>query len=200
MSGISDSEDEMELIRRTFAPLVGKPAWFVKKGWASCLTFEFGEPQLVIREPFAASRVAQMRPESRRRAARREIYVKGRWHLWIHMCNWKCTENGIEIGQSESPDIVIKSVANFLDGQCLVSVDVDRNTKTTIFTFDLGGVLETYPYEFDGSEMDWRDGEDPISFDWDKTDEDQWMLFVPDENVLVLYADGHMKFGSRFAK
>lgn len=38
----------------TFAPLIGVPCWGVERGQGSMLSFHFGEPRLVIREPYVS--------------------------------------------------------------------------------------------------------------------------------------------------
>jgi hypothetical protein len=62
----------------------------------------------------------------------------------------------------------VEAGARALDGQRLVDVSLARRGAATRFTFDLGAVLETRPY--------------------DRTSE-QWMLFMPTPKVLILRAD-----------
>lgn len=61
---------------------------------------------------------------------------------------------------------------DFLDGQKLVKVVVSKRARTE-FTFDLGGILETRPY--------------------DRTSP-QWMLFEPGGKVLTLLASGRYRY------
>jgi hypothetical protein len=64
-------ETNRDPLRQTFAPLIGSPAWFVRKGYGSSLTMEFGNPHLVIRQPKAAS--PQVSDHVRRALARRLV-------------------------------------------------------------------------------------------------------------------------------
>ncbi|HLB47568.1 MAG TPA: hypothetical protein VJL59_11235 [Anaerolineales bacterium] len=56
-----------------------------------------------------------------------------------------------------------------LDGQALTSVRVDPSNSRSLFEFDVGGLLQTWPYN--------RDGE-------------QRLLYEPSGYVLVVRADG----------
>ncbi|MCU1244544.1 MAG: hypothetical protein JWN02_454, partial [Acidobacteria bacterium] len=76
----------MTVIEKAFVPLVSLPCWGVKRGYSTFLTFEFGNPSLVIREPIVASPGASA--SLRRMLARRNVHARGEWHLWIYCCNW----------------------------------------------------------------------------------------------------------------
>ena len=96
--------------------------------------------------------------------------VSGEWHLWIYCCSWTVFNRNEPLGHSEDNDEIIASAIDFLDGQALFGASVDPSAGTQ-FTFDLGGVLSTSPYDEDeGSE--------------------QWTLYQPDGLVLSLRADG----------
>ena len=146
-----------QVVTEAFAPLVGKPAYLVQKGLGSFVTMEFGEPSLYIREP------AKGLPG-------RLVSVQGEWHLWIYCCSWRVTKEGTLVAHSESSDKEIEEAMRFLDGQCIESVYVHPDCSTT-FEFDLGGVMETQPYE-------------------PGTDDEQWYLYEPGETVFSLRGDG----------
>lgn len=165
--------DESDPVKRVFAPLVGLPAWGVQKGHGSMLTFEFGEPSLQIREPINTS--AEASPRTSASLARRKITPRGEWHLWIYCCNWRCTANGIEIARSDSADADIAAAAAELDSQRLLAVTVEPHRGRSTFMFDLGGLLETSPYD---------DGED-----------EQWLVYRRSGDVFAYRADGHYSWG-----
>ncbi|MCV9939714.1 hypothetical protein OIU35_25460 [Boseaceae bacterium BT-24-1] len=100
---------------------------------------------------------------------------RGEWHLWIYCCNWRCLANGVEIAHSDSADADIAAAAAELDGQRLLAVNVEPLQGRSTFTFDLGGQLETSPYD---------DGED-----------EQWLVYRESGDVFAYRADGHYSWG-----
>lgn len=158
-------------IERAFADVLGLPAWGVRKGHGGMLTFEFGPPHLVVREPIAAS--PGVSDEVRRSLARRRVYPRGAWHLWIRCCDWLILSGAEQVACSEAPDRAIEAAVQELDGQRLIGVEVDPAGGASRFCFDLGGVLHTWPY-----------GER------DETPDDQWSLYTPTGDVLTYLQDG----------
>jgi hypothetical protein len=158
------------VFERVFRKIYGKPCWGVKQGYGSFLTFEFGRPHLVVREPIAASKSASIKV--RRSLARRQVHPRGQWHLWIYCCNWKVFFNGKRAGD-DSTNVRIRRAAKLLDGQKLMQFSISRRKLECVFQFDLGGTLITRPYE--------------------KSCE-QWLLYEPSGKVLVLRADGRYKY------
>jgi hypothetical protein len=145
-------------------PMIGLPAWGAKQGHGSFLTFEFGEPKLEVHER-----------QSKEKGLRRSAYVRGQWHLWIYCCHWRAVQDGEQLAWSEDGVEAIRRAAATLDGQKLLAVDVDPDKGRSTFTFDLGGLLETWP-----------DGDDP-------TDE-QWMILT-DKESFAYRADGFYQHG-----
>jgi len=155
---------------KTFSKLYGRPCWGVKPGIFPSLTLEFGKPQLEIREPRPPQ--PQWSRRLRDGMARRLVVVHGEWHLWVYCCDWSVLVNGRPAGDSSSPRCVQRA-ANALDGQALVSADVQVRGCRTVFEFDLGARLETRPYD--------RKSE-------------QWLLYTPSGRVLTLRADKQFQF------
>jgi hypothetical protein len=160
-----DSAGSMNQITRCFGELQELPCWGVQRGHGSFLTFEFGDPHLRIREPVTAgpgtsARVARL-------LSRRRVHARGAWHLWIYCCDWRASENGKLIGDCSSRRSIDRA-AEFLCGQKLVDVNVVARGMRCTFQFDLGGRLETKPY--------------------DRRSE-QWMLYEPSGHVLTVRAD-----------
>ena len=144
--------------------VLGLPCWGVRCGWASCLTLDFGEPYLDIRE-----RVAPRSPHSPARPVvlKRAVHVRGAWHLWIYACEWRLTIDGRTVRDTQ-PRKVIDRALHALDGQALIGVLLNARGARTRFLFDLGAVLETRPFD--------RKGE-------------QWLFFTPERRVLTFRAD-----------
>jgi hypothetical protein len=139
--------------------MLGLPAWGVKQGHGSFLTFEFGKSTLKVEE--------RHNPE---KGTRRSAYVHGQWHLWIYCCHWRATQDGTQLAWSEDSDPIIGRATATLNGQKLLDISVTPDDGRSIFTFDLGGSLETWP-----------SGEDP-------TDE-QWVIHTESE-AFQYRADG----------
>jgi len=153
-----------ELLARAFRPLNERPCWSVQRGHGTFLTFEFGKPHLVVREPIQAS--PGVSPRVRRLLARRSVRPKGQWHLWIYCCTWEVRDGQRRIGDWSSSRS-IERAARYLSGQKLISVTIPYRGVRTAFNFDLGGCLETAPY--------------------DRSSE-QWMFYEPNGNVLTVRA------------
>jgi hypothetical protein len=160
----------LSIIDDVFRPILGKPCWQVNQGYASFLTFEFGEPRLHIQEPRQASKQAS--EKLRKRWARRHIFIHGDWHLWVYICDWRILLNDEEIANDTSTRKTIKNALLEIDGQVLTSVTI-KKSHISVFEFDLGGKLEIIPN----------------LVDYEKTDE-LWLLYEPSGNVFTLRADG----------
>jgi hypothetical protein len=152
------------IIRQVFADLYGLPSWNVRKRHGSSLTFEFGEPRLEVEEAIERETPFGFR------CVKRPTAVHGAWHLWIHGSKWVMSQDGREIGRSESDDLTIERACWVLDGQALTTVKVKAGGGTA-FRFDLGGLLETMPSP---------DGKLAAT----------WMLLCPDDRVLYQRSDG----------
>ncbi len=142
------------------------------QGYGSFLTFEIGNPSLIIREP---REVLNASPRVRETFAQRNVTLRGDWHLWIYCCGWRITLGGDELAHSESDDEKIAAACRKLDGQALQEVALGLKEGGTQFRFDLRGVLTTEPYDDDLNE--------------------QWMLYCPDGNVYTYRSDGAASFG-----
>jgi hypothetical protein len=160
----------MSIIDTIFRPIYGKPCWQVEQGYSSFLTFDIGQPSLRITEPHEASDQA---PESvRKNAARRFVYVRGEWHLWIYICDWRIFLNDQALANDGSNRRTIKKALVEINGQALTQVSV-IDPLITVFEFDLGGKLEVIP-----NHKEYR-----------KT-VDLWLLYEPSGKVFCLRADG----------
>jgi len=160
----------VSIISEIFQPIYGKPCWHVKQGYRSFFTFEFGEPHLHIREPRQAS--VQRTEKVRKIFAQRHVYVRGDWHLWIYLCDWRIFSQGQEMANHASTRRAIKKATTELDGQVLTQVTI-RNSLVSVFDFDLGGRLEIIPNHLEYEKIP-----------------DLWLLYEPSGDVFTLRADG----------
>lgn len=159
-----------------WSAVYGRPAWLVKKGHGSFLTFEFGEPSLRIREPRPP--LGNVSERVRERLSQRLVMVTGEWRLWIYCCHWSIAQSGRDLAHSESPDDQIAFSTQRLDGQKLLSVVPGTAPGSWVFSFDLGGELKTWPY-----------GDDPS--------DEQWHLFDrASSRVFSARADGRLVYGA----
>lgn len=167
------SEKQKSVLEDIFSPIYGKPCWNVEQGYASFLTLEFGEPQLRVKEPRKASKQA---PESvKRRWARRFVYVRGQWHLWLYACNWKIIILGEEKASHRSSKLAIRKAAVEINGEKLIRVVVDKSFITT-FEFDLGGKIICTPSRSFGKNFD------------------LWLFYEPSGKVFTLRTDGKYSY------
>ncbi len=161
-----------DAITTAFRPLIGLPCWCVERVHGSILSFQFGAPSLLAREPHASTsssaRVRQL-------AARRLVKPVGEWNLFVFCCHWRVIAPGELVADDESAQDQIEAAAHLLDGQKLLSVALDTDSRSTTFTFDLGSALATWPYEGNHDE--------------------QWSLYLPDRRVLTYRADGRYNLG-----
>jgi hypothetical protein len=153
-------------VARAFLELGAHPAWGVRKGIGSFLTFEFGPPILGIDERLWTD------PKGRRR---RSASVHGTWHLWIEMCDWRISHASTELAHSESAVDAIAEACAYLSGQRITAADLMPN-GSTLFDFDLGGRLATAAY------AGWTEPEAT------------WTLSCPGPRYLVFRSDGLYRF------
>ncbi len=155
-----------KIVADRFAKINDKPCWNPRQGHGSSLTFEFGEPHLIIEE--RNSKRSQY-------GKRRNATVRGEWHLWIYCCHWNISLEGRLAAHSESSREIIEIALAHLRGQILTKVSVTPRTGASSFEFDLGGRLETRRYEH------FNDDGEPYP---------SWMFFDNQEHVLTYRADG----------
>jgi len=90
------------------------------------------------------------------------------------MCNWTISSNGTWLADNEASSEAINEASQYLDGQILLSVQVSPKDVKTVFRFDLGGELATWPYLDDGDRYD-----------------EQWLLYDYEaKKVRTLRGDG----------
>jgi hypothetical protein len=158
----------VKVIGRSVQPLYGQPCWGLHYERSLNLSMNFGTPSLRVREPFNTDSKSEA---VRRTAARRLVTVRGEWWLWIYCCYWRLTSDGPELATGSSSFRRIERATAQLEGQELVSVEVEPETGATRFIFDLGCVLHCRRFERD-------------------TDAELWMLYKPSGYVLSVHGNG----------
>lgn len=161
------------LTEEVFRPLTGKPCWNVQHGYAACLTLQFGDPHLEIREPRPPKPDAS--ENFNRWRTRRQIFMKGEWHLWTYACEWSVYRGEELVGRDTTGRKKDQAVAE-LDGQILTGVEADLAEGIWIFHFDLGGRLITRRYSRRSR--------------YYSDEKELWLFFKPDDWVLTVRADG----------
>ncbi len=163
----------MQLIEKIVSPIYELPCWHVRQGRGSFVTFEFGQPHLEIRE------ATDIKTEYRRvqeSLPRRQVTVRGEWHLWIYCCHWEIYHDTRPVARDESSRSKIERVLRRLDGQKIIRIQINPYSADTIFDFEYGERLITRSYE--------QSEQSPY---------EQWYLFEPTGKVLAVRDDG--RFG-----
>jgi hypothetical protein len=147
--------DDKWILNKMVAPLVGKKAWGVKKGYGSFLTIEFGAPfrDQIINVEF------------------------GEWHLWAYFCHWRINKNDKFIVGSESPEKKIADMVKAIEGLQLKVFSICPKNLDAILEFEGGITLEL------SSNIAVQDDEDA----------DNWLLFMPNNKILVADHKGKWK-------
>src|SRR5262249_16915476 len=110
-------------------------------------------------------------PKNKIRRVQRGVTVRGQWHLWIYICYWSIRLDGKQIAHANSANWRIERAVGLLDGQTLTRVSVNPGDASSVFEFDLGGELHTWPWS-------------------DDRENEQWHLFEPSGYVLTVRGDG----------
>jgi len=160
------------IVEQVFAPVYGKPCWYVREGHGSMLTMEFGAPHLEVREPYPSqSSSAELRAMARRRA----VHPRGEWHLWVYLGAWHYFMHGRKVGDWFTKGRMRRALRS-IDGQALSKVHVAPTDGRSVLEFDLGGRLEI----------------EHIRYRNDAAGEfnELWHLYQPDGRVFSMRGDG----------
>jgi hypothetical protein len=118
-------------IRHYFKPVLGLPAWRVKLGVGSFVTFEFGRRKKV------------------------DGHIHGEWHLWIYLSNWALLHGERQLVDSDSDRRVISVALRRLEGVALTDVQLDpRDFRTTFVFGNFGLVVSAADYLDDPDKRD----------------------------------------------
>lgn len=106
---------------------------------------------------------------------RKHLYHRhyhGEWHLWLYLCEWELRSKERSLAHSESKKKVMQLAIENLNGAELRSFTFDSQRLITEFTFDNNLNLQCRPYADAAS------------------DDECWMLFMPDRQVASLRGSG----------
>ena len=154
-------------------PLEGLPCWNATAEYGSWLSLSFGLPHLVVREGNPKSQVKSYR--------RRAVFVEGEFLLWVQTGAWEILAKGKRIFHSGQSRERLRVAAARLDSQKLLRIELNVDPLCTIFTFELGSQLHTFPDEASQS------------------DETLWSMHALG-NCLSLLANGTLEYGSDRSK
>jgi hypothetical protein len=162
----------MQKIEDVFSPLLGQLVWSVRKGYASFLTMEFGEPHRYVREPVIASPGSS--PKIKQILAKRRVAIVGQWHLWIQYSEWEIATQNYFAKSRDLESATIVACLDELDGQILLSAASGAAPNSTVLKFDLGGEMYIRP---------WSEA---------AIDDAQWSLYSQEGNVVSCKTDGSL--------
>ena len=133
----------MHQLNEFFTPFIGQVVWQVRRGHGSFFTMEFGAPHLAVREPVEAS--PERSETIRRNLRRRDVIVTGDWHFWVQYGGWRISTGDGVLTSDDPAGTQGDECLRDLDGQKLVSVDIDVSRRSCMFKFDLNADLEIWP-------------------------------------------------------
>jgi hypothetical protein len=162
----------MRTVRELFEPAFGYPCWQVRWDDQVGLDMSFGSPRLEIKEPPAEK---GPHTSTRARPIRRRITLKGDYWLWTWVSNWRITLKDGTSATSRSGRRRKDIACARLEGEKLLDIALTPRNGRTQFHFDLGGLLEVWPYSRPSNE-------EP---------DDLWCLYKPSGYVLTVRSDGH---------
>jgi hypothetical protein len=153
-----------DILNKIFTDLRKHPGWHVCRGYGSFITFNFGKPRL--KECGIHKRTGKGRLPRQTRM----VSVRGDWHLWIYCCAWVIWQDGKHAAGSGSSNDEVDCACAFLNGQKIRGITIYPKTGETLFSFDLGGAMLTWPMD------------DAVI--------EQWSLRCPKDKILQFRSDG----------
>lgn len=145
------------------ARVAGQRCWGVRRGVGSFLTLELGGRTSHVVPSYRLPAASPSRPAPR--TLKRRVVVHGEWHLWVYRSRWRVAVEGRAEPQSD--------VLQRLRGRRLTSVAIRHGSVTTTFTFG-----ERAPVTL------------KTSADRACRGADQWLLYTPEKDVLVVRGTG----------
>lgn len=118
-----------------FSPFMGLPVWGSTKGHGSFVTFNLGKPSVEF--------------------TKLGKYTKGELFIWLYCCFWRITnKRDEELAHCESKDERINKAVEFIDGQKLISINIQPAKLRMVLDFDLGGRIYIWNNESYGEDTD----------------------------------------------
>lgn len=94
-----------------------------------------------------------------------EKFTRGEWHFWIYMCAWRIDKGNRALAGSNDSRDKIENVLKKIEGKKLVLFDL-KHSPDAVLVFDGKYELKV--------------------FNINTEDQDQWMIYTPDKNVLTV--------------
>jgi hypothetical protein len=165
---------EREIVN-LFLPLIDLPCWQARRSIGSFVCVNFGLPYLDIREPKTTSRDTPA--DVKRLYQRRRVTPVGEFRFWLENCFWSFTSPGCpSVVTSDTPNTDPICLED-MEGQKLLSAQYLGAGKC-LFSFDLGGMLETSLQE---------------TF----KNDDQWSVSFRDGRTVTFTGDGRLTLENR---
>jgi hypothetical protein len=95
---------------------------------------------------------------------------RGEWHFWVYCCSWRIEQNEHIVLGCEDSKVKIEAFLHKFEKSTLESFEVTLPGLDAILKFDTGLTLKLFTINTE--------------------DEDQWMLFTPNDKVLVVGPSG----------
>jgi hypothetical protein len=141
--------DGVKFANELFFQFVGERARNVKLGHGSFITIDFGKETTVeVRVKKGVSRS-----------------VRGEWHLWIMMSDWRLNQNKEPIFGSGDERDIINEKLSILEGKKFTSGKIINNSFDCLLEFEGNISLNLFSFYI--------------------TDSTQWMLFTPQKKTFV---------------
>jgi hypothetical protein len=119
------------IIQNAFRELFGQPCWGIDYSKTLNLWINFGEPYLSVCEPYQTKRKTKLALDM---ASRRVVHPRGRWRLWVYCSYWRLSRNGDLLAFFSSSYRRIQQAINKLNGEKLVSVQINPKSPAPIST------------------------------------------------------------------
>lgn len=119
--------------------IIGQPVWGIHQGHGTALFVEFGDPHLIVREPYKTQ--SNTSEKMKRRAAQRQITLSGRWSFLVFPGTWLLQQDGLSIESDDVQTVERDARLSEFNGQYLETVAFDPAAIELHFTFDLGAIM-----------------------------------------------------------
>ena len=122
-------------LEQVTSTIIGKITWLPRMSFGTFVTFEFGTPLLVTREPIT-------KPDVHPRLAQRRVTVQGEQHLWIQADHWRLKTRDWTASSNDERLSVWQKLET-LAGSRLISLEATPNGS--ILKFEYGEALMLQP-------------------------------------------------------
>ena len=107
---------------------------------------------------------------------------RSEWHLWVYCCAWYISDEGTLLAACEDHAEKMRTAIELINGLTLTNIELILPGLETKFHFGDRLALHTFPMYTDDN------------------DAEQWMLFTPDDKVLVIGPSNNWAYESAFSR